>query len=63
VLRRPLELGLHAAITVMDQRVDAGERTIVERLLEASSARSLRSELDTRQPTIRRARTSMTNAT
>src|SRR5262249_31529970 len=40
-----------------------GAATLVQRLLQASSTRSLRSDVDTRQPTIRRENTSMTSAT
>lgn len=52
---------LHAAVVMTDQR--AVDVAIVQRLLQASSAKSLRSEALVRQPTMRREKTSITKAT
>ena len=53
---------LHASVTVVDQTA-LGRSTGTQRLPSASSTKSVRDELDTFQPTIRRANTSITNAT
>ena len=45
---------LHPTIAMMDQSILVGHCTLVEGLLSASNARSVRSALDARQPTIRR---------
>lgn len=59
-LRVPNRQVLHAPIAVMHQRLRGDDGAIVERLLQRTRARSLRSEVDARQPTIRRENTSMT---
>jgi hypothetical protein len=54
---------LDAPIAVMHQPVGLADWTIVERLLQGIEARSLRSEVDARPPTIRREKASITGAT
>jgi len=63
VLRRPVELGLDAPIAGMHQRRGRHAWPGIEPCSSASSAKSLRSELDPRPPTMRRETTSITNAT
>src|SRR5690606_37998442 len=52
---------LHAAVAVVDERTV--RFAIMQRLLQPSSARSLRYDVLARQPTMRRENTSITNAT
>ena len=62
-MRRPLESGLHALIAVVHE---AGEGVVPRAWVacaRASSTQSVRIEADTRQPTMRRAKTSITTAT
>jgi hypothetical protein len=54
---------LRAAVRVMNQPPSAVELTIVERLFEGIEREITTQEFDTRQPTMRRAKTSITNAT
>ena len=61
VLRRPVEPVLPAAIAVVHERGALLELPFAERLIGGIESRSNRSEIETRQPTIRRANTSITN--
>ena len=63
VLRRPVEFTLRPGITVMYEAGEGVAPAGVDRRPNASSTKSVRMEADTRQPTMRRANTLMTNAT
>ena len=64
VLQRPIESTLRAPIAVVHQRPFTLAPTRVQRLCSsASSTKSVCMELLTRQPTMRRAKTSITKAT
>jgi hypothetical protein len=61
-IRRP-ELSAHHYGGALASLFDVHPMDMLDELFSASSTKSVRSELDTRQPTRRRAKTSMMNAT
>src|SRR5207247_1479822 len=54
---------LRAAVAIMDQPVRCVAAPVIDRLLQGIEEKSVTRDEETRQPTIRRAKTSMTNAT
>jgi len=62
-LRRPLDPKLAAAIAVVHEIADRVVTASVIACSSASSTNSVRSDAETRQPTMRRAKTSITNTT
>ena len=62
VLQRSLELGLRAAVAIVNQAGEVLTLAPPDRHLQRIEARSLCNELDTRQKTLNLLKTSVTNA-